>query len=341
MAKLEHRYLRPGDLARLRHLTFQPRRRVEGRYAGAHASPQQGRSVEFNDYRPYMPGDEVADIDWKVYARTDRLYLKRFEQQTQMSVHLLLDASASMAYRGELGGASGASASQPAQESAPTIARRLARKGRGRSEKLGSEPDAKYDHAARMAAAIAFMLTQQQDAVSLGLARDGLAHFLPPGRTHRHLLSILGSLEQFEPGDDASGTGVADVAGALEAMQPRMPRRGLLIVFSDLLEYPDAILRALAAHLGRGGEAIVFHVLHPDELELPDLDAAEFIDSETRERMRINVGDVRQAYQQRIHAWLDEWSTGLRRRGVDYQRVPTATDYTRALERHLAQRAAG
>jgi len=99
-----HTYLRPSDLHRLRQLQFVARQRVDGAYAGRHASSRRGHSVEFKDYRPYMPGDDVADIDWKVYGRSDKLLIKLFEHHTDMNVHLLVDGSASMQYAGELTG---------------------------------------------------------------------------------------------------------------------------------------------------------------------------------------------------------------------------------------------
>src|ERR1043166_4031494 len=98
-----HKYLRPQDLRRLRNLIFTPRRPVEGLYAGKHASPQRGRSVEFTDYRPFTPGDEPSAIDWKVYGRSDKLFVKLFQHQTDMTVHLMVDGSASMGYAGVQG----------------------------------------------------------------------------------------------------------------------------------------------------------------------------------------------------------------------------------------------
>jgi len=97
---LNSKYLRVTELRRMRNMFFASRRVVEGQYAGRHATSMRGHSVEFNDFRQYMPGDELADIDWKVYGRTDKLFIKLFEHQSDMTVNLLVDASASMAYSG-------------------------------------------------------------------------------------------------------------------------------------------------------------------------------------------------------------------------------------------------
>ncbi|MBI1370573.1 MAG: DUF58 domain-containing protein [Planctomycetes bacterium] len=300
MNELTHKYLRPADLRRLRYVRFAARRPIEGRYAGRHASPQRGQSVEFNDYRPYMPGDELTAIDWKVYGRSDRLVVKRFEHQTDLSVHLLVDASASMAYRGD-----------------------------GPTRTLS-----KYDQAAHLAAAIAFLLTRQQDKVAFGIARHGLRHYHPPAGALTHVMNILTALEKTQLGERA------DLPDAIARVTALSPRRGLLVVFSDLLDDRDESLRALSAFTARGGEVIVFHVLHPDELSLPDDNAAIFIDAETDQRLTLNLDDLRDAYQQRMRAFLDAWSAALIGRGIDYNLVSTAADYHAALEQYLFKRAA-
>src|SRR5690606_25718404 len=97
---LNRRYLQLADLRRLSRVAFLPKRRVEGVYAGRHATPLRGQSIEFRDYRQYMPGDDVGAIDWKVYGRSDRMYIRLFEHQSEQTVHLLVDASASMGYHG-------------------------------------------------------------------------------------------------------------------------------------------------------------------------------------------------------------------------------------------------
>ena len=145
-----HRYLRVEDLRRLRHLFFAARRPVDGRYAGRHASPQRGHAVEFSDYREYAPGDELGDVDWRVYGRSDRLFIKLFEHQTDMTVQLLVDASASMGYAGlDVG--------------SPSRLTRLRRPARRPGAGLGAASRAsKYDQACLLAGAIAFLAIKQQ-----------------------------------------------------------------------------------------------------------------------------------------------------------------------------------
>jgi uncharacterized protein (DUF58 family) len=296
MNELAHRYLQPADLRRLRHVRFAPRRAVEGQYAGRHASPQVGRSVEFTDYRPYMPGDEIGDVDWKVFGRSDRLVVKRFEHQTDMHVGLLVDASASMSYRAETG-------------------------------------PSKYDLACQLAAAIAFLVIEQQDKVAFAIARHGLRHVHPAAGSQKHLLSILDAMSKTQLGETAG------LGEAMRRLAPMMRRRSLLIVFSDLLDDRDEILRGLAAFMSRGCEVIMFHTLHEHELTLPPSESALMIDSETGRRLTLNLHDVRKAYLARIDAFVNEWAAALRSRGIDCNLASTQTHYYHAMQRYLLQRA--
>lgn len=300
----DHRYLRMEDLSRLRHRLFASRNVVEGHYAGRHASPHRGHSVEFNDYREYTPGEEVGAIDWKVFGRSDRLYIKLFEHQTDMAVSLLIDASASMCYP--------AIASDTAP--APATTHR------------------KYDHACMMAAAIAFLAVRQQDRVALGFARDGLADFHRPHGTFAHLSELLAHMEGVTPGGNAA------LAATLRALAGRISRKGLLIVFSDLWDNQDDILRALTIFTHRGNEVIVFHILHEDEFRLPNLDDAVFLDSETGSRVRLNAREAQADYQQRLARHLAGWATALRTRGIDHNIVNTSLPYHESLERYLFAR---
>ena len=294
---LNRKYLRVQDLRRLKNLSFASRRVVEGQYAGRHASPQRGHSVEFNDYRQYMPGDEIADIDWKIFGRTDKLFVKLFEHQSDMTVNLIVDGSASMAYAGLDGQYS------------------------------------KFDHACMMAAAIAFLTTQQQDKISFGLAQRGLGEFHRPYGSFSHLVGILKAMEAVKP------AGQAHLAEALRKMAGLIGRRGLLVIFSDLLDDPEEIFNAISIFTHRGSEVILFHVLHQDELKLPALQEAVFEDSEDGKKVSLNIQDVRGAYEGKLNHFLSNWSSSCKGRGIDYKLVSTAMNYSRALEQYLYQRA--
>lgn len=157
-----HRFLRPQDLQRYRSLLFAARLIVEGSYAGRHRSPYYDFSAEFSDYRPYVPGDEIRAVDWKAVARTDRLYAKLFRKETDMSVCLVIDQSASMGFAGEAG-------------------------------------ISKFEYCAYLAAAIAYLMLQQGDRPGLALCGSSVQGYRPPGGTLRHLHALLADLERASP----------------------------------------------------------------------------------------------------------------------------------------------
>ena len=313
-------YLRPAELAPLRHLVFGSRRAVHGHYAGQHASPQRGHSVEFQDYREYTPGDPLQDIDWKAYGRSDKLFIKLFEHQSDMTVRLLVDASGSMAYRGLGSGVQG-------------LGSRLRRRRFSQTPDPRPQTRSKFDHAASMAAAIGFLVTQQQDKVGLAVARGGLAMSLPPRGTYPHLHRLAGELGGVDP------AGPARLAVALQGLARQSRRKGLLVVLSDLEEARDSILSALGRFLHAGHEVIVLQVLHEDELHLPDWGEAVLVDSETGREVRVNLDEIRDDYEAKLHGQLDGWRRTLAARGIDHHVVSTATPYAEALRRYLFTRA--
>jgi uncharacterized protein (DUF58 family) len=320
------RYLRIEDLRRLRHVQFTSRRTVEGYFLGRHRSPQRGYSVEFSDYREYTPGDDVSAMDWKVFGRSDRLYIKLFEHESDMTVNLLVDASASMAYAG---------IDQPADAGQDPGGSWLDRVSLMRRKRKGPPRILrKYDYACTMAATIAFLTIRQQDRVGFAAARQGLAEYREPAGSTVHLHQLLAAMERVIP------TGSASLADALDDLARRTRRRSVLIVFSDLLEGREEVMKKLSVFRARGGDVIVFHVMHPDELQLPSLDNAVFIDSETSRRMTLNVPDIRDAYARTLAEFLDGWSLACSRAGFDYNLVSTAKPFTTSLERYFLARAA-
>jgi len=153
------KYLNPGELARFDNLMVFARTVVEGWFAGRHKSPHFGFSAEFVEHKPYTPGDEIAHIDWRVYARTKKLYTRKYLEETDMTVHLLVDASPSMDF-------------------------------------TGPHRERKYSRVARIAAALAYLMIRQGDKASVGLFADGMIAQVPPGGTRRHIHRLLQQLER-------------------------------------------------------------------------------------------------------------------------------------------------
>lgn len=156
------KYLRPEDARQLRAMAFSPHVMVEGTLSGQHRSRLRGASTEFHEYRPYSPGDPPAQVDWRVFARTDRFYLKTFELETHLECHIFLDISSSMGF--------------------------------------SDGPESKLDWASRFAAGLAYLVTLRQDRVSLTVFNDRPRGYLPPGGTQGHLRQVLNMLEENKPG---------------------------------------------------------------------------------------------------------------------------------------------
>jgi len=159
----ELRFLDPAVIARLGTLELKARTVVEGFLSGLHRSPFKGFSVEFAEYRQYLPGDDLSSIDWKVYARSDRYYVKKFEEETNLDCHLLLDVSASMGY--------------------------------------GSRGVTKMQYGSMLAASLAYLMNRQRDAVGLTAFDDKIVSTLRPGARAGHLRSLLVTLDRLALGN--------------------------------------------------------------------------------------------------------------------------------------------
>ena len=139
---------------------------VEGVFSGIHSSPHQGSSVEFAEHKEYSQGDEARHIDWRLAAKADKLYVKRFEHETNLRAMLLFDGSGSMAY--------------------------------------GNGPFTKFEYAKTVVASLAYLLLEQRDAVGIGVIRDGLAQFIPPRSDRGHLSVLIDALDREKPGGNGS-----------------------------------------------------------------------------------------------------------------------------------------
>ena len=170
MSDESRRFLKPEVLAKLQGLDVKARLVVEGFLTGLHKSPYHGFSVEFAEYRQYMPGDEPKRVDWKVFARSDRYYVKEFEEETNLRAWILLDASSSMGYH--------------------------------------SDGIPKLEYASYLAASLAYLLLKQQDAVGLVLFDQAIRTYIPPRAMTSHLTTILQHLSKTKPGGktDVSAT---------------------------------------------------------------------------------------------------------------------------------------
>lgn len=290
MAKYQYRFFKPAQAAQLRRMELTVRGVVEGVYAGMHKSPHKGFSIEFAEHREYVPGDEIKHLDWTVLAKTDRYYIKQYEQETNLRATICLDASGSMDF--------GSAATTDM---------------RGKT----SEPVTKFQYAAVLAASLAFMLSNQQDMVGLIAFDNAIRLEIPQGNGPSHLDQIFVGLEKLSPGRET------DISGTLHLLANKIPRRGLVIVISDLFDDPDKITSSLE-HLRHARHQIVLmHVLDRAEMELAYSRPITFEDMEDHSRLQIDPKLIRDDYQREVQAYLD-----LIKKRCGQSRIDYLTAYT-------------
>ena len=288
-------FLTPEAMRKIEALAVRSRYVVEGFRAGMHASPLKGASIEFADHRQYVKGDNLRAIDWKVFGRTERHFVKRYEEETSLSVQVIIDTSASMGY---------ASPGQPT----------------------------KYLHACRVAAALAYLVTRQQDAVGLTLFDQAIREQVPAGSGSRHLRLLIERLAAVTP------RGRTNTGEALHALAESTSRRGLIVVLSDLFDDAEAVFRALAHFRKKLHDVILLQILDPWELDLPMEDVAEFLDLETGEKLELDPALGRTAYRAALQRDIDGSRERCAAMNVDYRLVSTAQAYDDFIRQYLAER---
>lgn len=290
--------LEPEILSRLGGLEFIARSVVEGFLMGLHRSPHRGFSAEFAELRAYQPGDDLRYIDWRMYGRSDRFYVKQFEEETNLRANILVDVSASMGW-----------SSRP--EALPT----------------------KLWYARHLAASLALILLRQGDRVGMATFDDRIRTRVQARGGRRQWHEIVRRLASAEAG------GGTEARSALRDVAVRLSRRGLVILFSDLLVDPEPTRTALKFLRHRGHEVLVFHLLDPGERELPATGDARFYDPETGDEVEVTVADLRSEYRKAVADALREWESTLRPHGIDYLVLETDQPLSLALREYLRKRA--
>lgn len=290
------KYFDPRNLAKLKGLRLRARHLVEGFLAGLHRSPHRGFSIEFAEHREYVPGDDLRYLDWKVFGRTDKFYLKQFEDETNLIVYFVVDVSESMTYRST------------------------------------DTPLSKLEYAQSLAAALAWLVLQQQDAVGLTLYDAVVRSSLAPAGGRGQLENVLTLLESVPPGAaTASGPVFHELA-------ERFRKRGLVIILSDILEEAEAVVTGLKHFRHRGHDVILLQVLDRSEVEFPFDDATRFVGLESTPTVEADPRGLRDAYRAQVEAHLRQLETQCRQLGMDYQRMLSDEPLDATLFRYLATR---
>jgi uncharacterized protein (DUF58 family) len=288
----------PKMLAALEGLDFKARYIVEGFLLGLHNSPFHGFSVEFSDYRNYQPGDDLRHLDWRLYARSDRLCIKRYMQETNVRFYIVCDSSASMQYRG--------------------------------STAWGS----KLECAKVLAAALTWFLLRQNDAAGMLTlsGRSEVPEYIRPSQRPTQFGLMLRHLELLTP------SGGACLSRLLQHTARLVHRRSVILFLSDLLEPSDEVAIGFKQLRFQGHEVIVFQVLDRDEVEFPFQEPKIFVDLETGARRVVSPNAVREKYRDRFQAFMALYDALFRDLEMPHCVLRTDDNPWHALALFLAER---
>ncbi|MBA4062322.1 MAG: DUF58 domain-containing protein [Isosphaera sp.] len=315
------KYLRPEVIRQVARLDLRAKFIVEGFLTGLHGSPFQGFSVEFSEHRKYNPGDDLKTLDWNVYAKTGKYFVKKFRAETNMTGHLVMDLSRSMDWNG------------------PAEAKRAGVKMDGSVLGAADETLTKFDYAVCLAAALGYLMILQQDPVGLVAFDSKLATVVPPKSKRTQLGTILSVLANLKP------TGATDVAGSLAQLAPMLKGKSLVMLFSDLLPTTDdwkaeadAMLRSLYRLRYSGHEVIVFHVLDVLEAKFPLAGLVDFQDVESDGHKEIDAQGIRDDYVSFVDQFRGYYKRECAAANVDYVPMDTSVGFDTALLDYLVLR---
>lgn len=293
----------------LTHLEFLARQVVEGFITGMHKSPFHGFSVEFAEHRLYNTGESTRHLDWKLFARTDKLFVKRYEEETNLRCRILLDTSASMRY----------------------------------PEPKGDDKHSKLTFSIYAAAAITEMMRRQRDAVGLTTFAGNIDFHSPAKSTMAHHKFLFNHMESFlnaEKTTEASETAAVD---ALHQIAERIHRRSLVVVFSDMFDnsaHNDQLFSALQHLKFNKHEVILFHITDKrTELDFEfDNRPYTFIDTETGEQIKAHPNEIRDTYLSQIKSFTEELSIKCGQYGIDFVPADISDGFNDVLLKYIIKR---
>ncbi|MFM9959909.1 MAG: DUF58 domain-containing protein [Planctomycetaceae bacterium] len=285
-------YFDPRTLSKLEGLLLRARGTVEGTVTGAHRSPQHGFAAEFAEHREYAPGDDLRYVDWKVYGRSDRVFVKQFEEETNFACHLLLDASESMTYRSE------------------------------------AAPLSKLEFAKHVAAAISYIVVKQQDAVGLMAFDREVSQAVRPGSQPGHWKQISHVLETTEPRVESresrdTSKASSPLAPLFASIAERLKHRGVVILLSDLFADADSLLLGLKRLRHQQHDVRVWQIVDPAEEDFPFDDPTLFHGLEGWADLPVEPRLLRAAYQREFIAHRESLRRQCRDLRIDFQVLRT------------------
>jgi uncharacterized protein (DUF58 family) len=287
-------FLDTGALSRLAAVPLNSRRPMMGNVSGRHTSPHRGASVEFAEYRKYVPGDDLRRLDWRAYGRSDRFYVKEFEADTNLRLCVVLDTSGSMDF--------------------------------------GSTGITKIEYARKLAGSLAYLASQQGDAVGLSCVAKGIVRNIPPKRSPAHLMNVFEILEQAQP------DGETQLVPVLHELAETIRQRALIVVISDFFAEPD-LLRGCFQHLHfRKHDVALFQLLDPQELSFSFRRPMRFIDMEGGPAIFAEPNEIADRYQKALKQYLEGLKQVVLESAMDYHQVSIDENFEQVLMRFLVGR---
>ena len=297
---MQNKFLDPRLIAKLPPIALKAIKIVEGVLSGLHRSPHRGQSIEFSQHKEYSPGDDIRHVDWKVFARRDRYYIKQFEEETNVRAYLLIDGSSSMLYPDAQG---------------------------------VEERPSKYHYAGILALSIAYVLLRQGDAVGLSLFQEGISETLPPKSKPSYLLALAESLEKFQPG------GKTSLSEALSQLAEIVKKRSLILIFSDLFEDSEKLKKYLKQLSARGHDISLFQILDRDELEFPFREQTLFEDLEDSSRqLTVDAYALKKYYLDELKKFLQTVERSASESQIEYRLLSTKNPPEQYLREFLSRR---
>ena len=301
--------LEPEALHQLSSMELRAQLIVEGFITGMHKSPYHGFSVEFAEHRPYNAGDDIRHVDWRVFAKSDRYYIKQYEEETNLRHYVVLDTSSSMNYR-------------------PTPA-----------------SISKLHYSAYLAAGLSYLMVKQRDATGLLTFADEVEEHIEPSTTAAHLRRVFLSLEHTfkRPHEEPSRRRGTGLLAALHDISDRVHRRAFIVILTDLLDpslNPESLQRALRHLRSRGHEVLLLHVLHrASEVNLEGYDGPVILeDMETGKEQVLQPHQIRTAYQEEVRNFTETVRRICLENRIGFEHMDTAASYHSALSAYLNRR---
>jgi uncharacterized protein (DUF58 family) len=323
------RFLIPSVVAKLGNMELIARFIVAGFITGLHKSPYHGFSVEFAEHRQYMPGDDLRYLDWKIYGRTEKYFIKQFEEETNLKSYVLLDISKSMSYCShnskQLTGES---------EENKNSFNPFRKKEKKEIEKFTHNVNniSKLEYASYLAASISYLMLQQRDAISLTTYDTQIRSYVPPHATNSNLRLILKDLSNVK---SIHQTGMAP---CLNEIAEKIRRRGLVIIISDLFDNQAEVINAFRHFRHNKNEVIVFQILDPVEISFIEGNPVNLIDMETKEEMYSLPYAVKKAYKDTVKEFMEKYKSECSRNEIDFITLSTETPFDKALLSYLNKR---